>query len=81
MNTQEIIKAISKKFPQSKVVLIICEDGSGRVTDNWQKPYESVPLLGFGNIDHLIAQLQEDDAQEDEGDITVLGGYPWGVDQ
>lgn len=59
MNTEEILKAISKKFSGLNPTLLICEDGSGRVVSNPFEPYEDDSLMEFGSIAHLISQLRE----------------------
>lgn len=55
---EKLLKLMKKKFGHSPM-LILHEDGSGRITSNFLHPYETTPMFEFGNISQLLNHLQE----------------------
>jgi len=60
MELQKIVKLMEKKYPYP-FGLILFDDGSGRITEHMERPYDAynIPVFEFSKIEDLILHLQE----------------------
>lgn len=57
MITKKILRLVEEKYGKTYFIIIF-PDESGRITDDYQSPYRSVPAYEFSNLQQLTTHLK-----------------------